>query len=94
MLSIQIHLNIRKKISGSVTSAYPNIEQRQIEKDVYFQFSIKKKYSKTAKTTIFLAVIQYINEKHRDDKIHFDKSIPIGMSAVGLNRIIKNFGKA
>ncbi|MBR6508975.1 MAG: hypothetical protein IKT38_00020 [Clostridia bacterium] len=80
-----------KNISNSITSAYPNIEQMRIENDVYFQFPIKKNYSKTAKITIILAIIQYINEKYRDDKIHFDKSIPIGMSAVGLNKIINNF---
>lgn len=80
-----------KNISSSITSAYPNIEQRQIENDVYFQFPIKKNYSKTAKTTIILAIIQYINDNYCDDKIHFDKSIPIGISAVGLNKIIKNF---
>ena len=80
-----------KNVSSSITSAYPNIEQRRIENDMYFQFPIKKKYSKTAKITIILAIIQYINEKYRDDKIHFDKSIPIGMSAIGLNKIIENF---
>ena len=80
-----------KNIPTSIASAYPNIEQRQIENDIYFQFPIKKKYSKTAKTTIILAIIQYINEKYRDDKIHFDKSIPIGISAIGLNKIINNF---
>lgn len=80
-----------KNISGSITSVYPNIEQREIENDLYFLFPIKKKYSKTAKTTIILSVIQYINENHCDDKIHFDKSIPIGISAIGLNKIINNF---
>lgn len=80
-----------KNIPTSIASVYPNIEQRQIESDIYFQFPIKKKYSKTAKTTIILAIIQYINEKYRDDKIHFDKSIPIGISAIGLNKIINNF---
>ena len=72
-----------KNISSAITGAYPFIEQRTIEGDTYYQFPIKEKYSKTAKITIILATLRYVAETYSDDELHDDRSIPLGIAAVG-----------
>lgn len=59
---------------------------RQIEQDVYCQFPIKRKYSNIAKQTVICAVLKYIEEHYPEDKIFFDKTIPIGMSEVDMKK--------
>lgn len=72
-----------KNISSEITDAYPFIEKRTIEGDTYYQFPIKEKYSKTAKITIILAILRYVAETYSEDELHDDRSIPLGLAAVG-----------
>lgn len=81
-----------KNISSAITGAYPFVEQRTIEGDTYYQFPIKAKYSKTAKITIILAMLQYITECYPEDESHSNRDIPIGLSAVGKLKLTKEDG--
>jgi len=81
-----------KNISSAITGAYPFVEQRTIEGDTYYQFPIKTKYSKTAKITIIIAMLQYIAECYPEDESHSDRDIPIGLSAVGKLKLMKEDG--
>ncbi len=78
-------------ISSAVVNEVPSIEQRKIEDKMYYQFPIKRKYSKAAKNTIILEVAKYVYEKYPDDKVNINKSIPIGMFVVGFNKIASFF---
>ena len=71
-----------KNISNQFMSNNTYAEQKQIEGDMYFQFPIKNKYSKTEKMTIINGLIEHIAIQHPTDKFNVDKSIPIGMVVV------------
>lgn len=71
-----------KNISNQFLSNNTYAEQKQIEGDMYFQFPIKNKYSKTEKITIINGLIDHIANQYSSDKFNVDKSIPIGMSVV------------
>ncbi len=80
-----------KDLPDSVAKELSFIERAEIENDVYFQFPIKRNYSKKEKATIIRAVLDYIEENYPADKVFFDETIPSGMSSVGLNEIEEYF---
>ena len=70
-------------------TALPGIEQRKIENDTYYQFVIRKKYSKIAKYTIIFAIAEYIQTNYPDDNVSYVKETATGISAVRLAKILK-----
>ena len=71
-----------KNISNQFMTNNTYAEQKQIEGDIYFQFPIKNKYSKTEKITIINGLIEQIANQYSSDKFNVDRSIPIGMAVV------------
>lgn len=75
-----------KNLPQHVENEYPTLEKRKIEEDIYYQIPIKRKYSKIAKHTIICAVLEDIREQYPEDKLFFDKTIPIGMVGVDMKK--------
>lgn len=81
-----------KNICDSVVYSYHRIERRTIENETYYQFPIKKRYSKTEKLTIIFDVLRYIEKNYPDDSVMYDDSIPMGYSGVDIARKAKVMG--
>lgn len=76
-----------KNFQGSFESSCRYMECRKVESDIYYQYAIKKKYSKIAKITIILSVLKYIREKYPNDLVTVDRKSPILISAI---EVLKN----